>query len=284
MKPLLITLLGACLILPAAAAEPSTFSVTVQGKGAPVVLIPGLGCNGDIWKATVDSLSDRYECHVVSIKGFGGQPPCTPLPDPFLPQVRDELAAYIAEKKLGHPAIIGHSLGGIVALDLAATAPELPRLLIIVDSSPCLLAGINPAITPEQIQAASATFRSQFTLSPEATRAAERSVVRSMVTSDQDFAATLEMVQKSDHPSVRQALTELLLTDLRPALSRVRCPALILGAGLSRSDAAEEFARQYANLSTARIEIFDKSRHFLMYDEPERFRSTISKRLAHQDQ
>ena len=54
MHRILSFLLLSALASPAAAAAPRAFSVEVTGHGAPIVLIPGLSCGGDVWRATVD--------------------------------------------------------------------------------------------------------------------------------------------------------------------------------------------------------------------------------------
>ena len=50
------------------------FAVTVTGSGRPMILIPGLSCGGNVWDGTVTHFKDRYECHVVTLAGFAGQP------------------------------------------------------------------------------------------------------------------------------------------------------------------------------------------------------------------
>src|SRR4051812_44907803 len=107
------------------AAEPSTnlsFVVKVTGKGTPIILIPGLSSSGAVWDGTVAHLKDHYECHVLTLAGFAGQPR---IENPFLETVRNDLTAYIRQHKLDHSIIIGHSLGGFLALWLATHDPEL---------------------------------------------------------------------------------------------------------------------------------------------------------------
>src|SRR5271165_2213258 len=54
--------------------SPAAFSVKVTGAGRPMILIPGLSCGGDVWDGTVAHFKDRYECHVLTLAGFAGQP------------------------------------------------------------------------------------------------------------------------------------------------------------------------------------------------------------------
>jgi hypothetical protein len=68
----------------------------------------GLSSSPDTWKTTVARYRDRYECHVLTLAGFVGQPPNA---EPLVATVRVELAKYIRDKQLDRPFIVGHSLG-----------------------------------------------------------------------------------------------------------------------------------------------------------------------------
>ncbi|MGC4054409.1 MAG: alpha/beta hydrolase [Paludibaculum sp.] len=116
-----------------------------------MILIPGLQSAGAVWDTTVAHFKDRYECHVLTLAGFAGQPP---LPDsePLLKTVRDQLSAYIREKKLAKPVIVGHSLGGFLALWMAESEPELTGPIVIVDSLPFLPAAWMPGASVESMK------------------------------------------------------------------------------------------------------------------------------------
>ena len=128
---------------------PRSFSVEVQGSGPPVILIPGLACGGAVWAPTVARYRDKHQLHVLTLAGFAGDKAIAP---PLLPTVRSELAAYIKEHKLHRPVIIGHSLGGFVALWLAATEPELVGKVVVVDALPFLAAAELSSATVEAVK------------------------------------------------------------------------------------------------------------------------------------
>jgi len=112
---------------------PEILKVEVTGAGRPMILIPGLGCGGNVWDGTVAHFKDAYECHVVTLAGFAGQPA---IGEPFLQQVRDGLSDYIRAKKLERPIIVGHSLGAFLAFWLAADRPDQTGPIIAVDGVP----------------------------------------------------------------------------------------------------------------------------------------------------
>src|SRR5437016_3787288 len=48
------------------------FRVKVTGHGRPMILIPGLSSSGETWDTTSARYKDRFECHVLTVAGFGG--------------------------------------------------------------------------------------------------------------------------------------------------------------------------------------------------------------------
>ena len=89
-----------------AGAKPRSFAVEVTGAGQPVILIPGMASSGTVWDGTVAHLKDHYQCHVLTLAGFAGQPR---IEAPFLETVRNDLAAYIRANKLDQPVIVGRA-------------------------------------------------------------------------------------------------------------------------------------------------------------------------------
>ena len=103
------------------------------GEGRAIIMIPGLASSGTTWDATVKHLSAHYRCLELTLAGFVGVPA---IPGPLLTEARDQIAQYIRDNHLERPVIMGHSLGGSIALDLAAHYPDLVGPVIIVDSLP----------------------------------------------------------------------------------------------------------------------------------------------------
>lgn len=267
--------------------QPKTFEVKVVGQGPPVILIPGLACSGEVWNTTVEHLKDRFECHVISIKGFGGVGAMEPLPSPLLPAVRNEIVAYIGDHALGHPVIIGHSLGGVVALDIAAAAPDLPRSLVIVDSSPFLPGTINPELQPESAEAVAGSVRKKMSgMTRGEFEASQALLIRTMASTQENVEYLTRMVNTSDQQTVTEALAELFLTDLRPELAKIKCPALVLLALAAPAifkpakEVEADLQKQFSGLSGAKFHFFDESRHFIMYDEPGNFFNVLDGALS----
>ena len=266
---------------------PKLIDVQVTGHGKPVILIPGLACSGAVWDDTVKHLEDKYECHVVSIAGFGGTP--AQKADDLFDAVRDQIIAYAREHKLDQPAIVGHSLGGTLALAIGEAAPELPGDIVSVDGLPFLAGVMFPGVTDaDGAKKAAASMRQMIgRQTPEQFAQYQRGVtIPSMVTKPDDVIRIAEMCSKSDPATVAQAMSELLERDYRPELGKIKCPILVLGAlaGLLQyapKDALEQnYKTQFTNAPETRFQFFDKSKHFIMVDDPAGFYATLDKELA----
>src|ERR1700675_952234 len=136
-----------------------SFHVDIVGKGQPMILIPGFASSGKTWDSTVARYKDRFECHVLTLAGFAGEPR---IEAPFLETVRRDLATYIQKKKMNKPVIVGHSLGGFMALWLAEKEPDLVGPLVIVDSLPFLAAVMQPGATVESVKPMAENMRKMF--------------------------------------------------------------------------------------------------------------------------
>jgi N-formylmaleamate deformylase len=100
-----------------------------------------------------------------NLAGFAREPR---IEAPFLETVRKDLAVYIRKNKLDKPVIVGHSLGGFMALWLAAREPDLVGPLVIVDSLPFLAGVMQPDATADSVKPMAENMRKRFRGPPTA--------------------------------------------------------------------------------------------------------------------
>ncbi len=283
--------LSAALLLAASTLEaadtPTLIDVKVTGHGQPVILIPGLTSPGAVWDDTVKQLQDKYQCHVVTIAGFGAMPPVKT--DHLLDDARDQIIAYARAQKLVKPGLVGHSLGGFLALAIGEKAPDLPGDIVCVDSLPFLAAVMLPGVTDAAgAKQGAASMRAMMARQDQEQFASYlRGVsIPSMVTKPEDVARLATLCEKSDPATAAQAMYELLSTDLRPELGKIKCPLLVLGAladklqYVPRPQLEQNYKTQYANAPQTRFAFFEKAKHFIMIDDPEGFNAALEKELA----
>ena len=253
------------------------FSVQVVGKGRPVILIPGLNCSGSVWDETVARYRGQYQCHVVTLAGFGGVAPQQPVSAHLLQDVRDQLLAYVKAQKLRQPVVIGHSLGGFLALWMAATDPAALGPLEIVDSLPFLPVAQNPTATVDNTRPQAELMRQQMRTS-QLPLAARRQMTAGMVTDTARITQVVRWGQASDPATTGQAMYDMYTTDLRPEVARIQQPVLVLGTwagyaayGATKAGVQQVFELQYAPVPHHTLVLSEAGRHFVMYDDPQLF-------------
>lgn len=261
-------------------------SVEVVGEGRPVLMIPGLNSGADTWRETCEALqAERVQCHLVQLPGFAGLPAVEG--DAFLPAMRDRLLDYIEAKDI-QPAVIGHSLGGVLALQMAIAKPQALGPLVIVDALPYMAAITNPAATPDSVRPMAEGMRAQMRSSDEATYAKNaEAAVRNMTHDAQRTELLRTWGRQSDRVATSQAMYDMMVTDLRAQLDVIESPTLVLGAwaaykpfGATRESTASIFRTQFAKLDGVRVEMSEGGYHFLMWDDPQWLRSNIRDFLA----
>ena len=270
-RRMILTAVIALAATPCSAAEPP-FKVDVAGSGPPVVLIPGLASAGAVWEPVVDHLKGRYECHVLTLAGFAGQ---KPFEGPFLDTVRDGIAAYIKEKKLDKPVLIGHSLGGYMVFAVGAAHPDLVGPLVAVDGLPCGPAVIKPDLTAEELKQGEAIGKFVTEAKREDFLKHQKAFFGRWVTDPKKVALLAKWSEASDQATVGRAMGELWSRDLRPDVAKIKAPVLLVGAapdgwpGVTGEDMQKRYKSQVAKAPDATVVFAAKAKHFIMFDEPE---------------
>ena len=276
-----VALFISCLFAAVAGAAPRSFSVVVSGQGAPVILVPGLACGGAVWDATVARYRAHHEVHVLTLAGFAGTPALSD--GPLLPTVRSELAEYIREHQLHKPIVVGHSLGGFLALWLAATEPDLLGSVVAVDSLPFFAATFDSKATAASVKPKAEMMRQMLAgATPERFAAQNRMALMTMITDPKNIEPIAEMGKRTSQKAAATAVYEVMTTDLRPLLPQIRVPVLVIAAGQGEppADTARDYEAQYVKLPQHRIVVADKSRHFIMLDDPQFLFTQLDRELG----
>lgn len=273
---LLPVLLSALLAAPAAAApfKPTRISVVVRGSGPDVILIPGLAAARGIWSSTAAAVPG-YRYHFVQVAGFAGTAAGGNRSGPVAAPVAAEIARYIADRRLERPAIVGHSMGGSIAMMVAARHPRSAGRVMVVDMLPSAARPFGvpaPAVKPfarligGEMQRADRLRRE---LKPLFAR----------------FGNPDWLESRSDSGVVARSVEELLATDLTPELPRIRAPLTIVYACSAMfryacGQVGRVYAQAYASRRGARLVRIERSGHTIMADQPAAFRSALRAFLA----
>lgn len=251
------------------------FKIDIKGVGKPLILISGLACSGDVWKQTADSLQKNYECHILTLAGSSKQE-AIPLDNGYLPSLKKGVLRYINERIKDKPIIIGHSLGGFLALLIASDSSNMLDKIVIVDSYPFLPTTFNPNATEENILPQAKAMRNMLlTMTDSLFEHQQEMNLTAMITDSKNIQMAKKWAMDSDRETVAQATFELLTTDLRDDLQSIKIPMLVLGSwygakdyGITQEMVKTNFETQFSKVQNHKIVIADKAKHFIMLDNP----------------
>ncbi|XZF14384.1 alpha/beta fold hydrolase [Chitinophagaceae bacterium MMS25-I14] len=240
------------------------FDVKVSGKGKQsIIFIPGFGCSGDVWNDTRTQYEKDYTCYTLTMAGFAGVPPQN---DPTFVKWEKGVADYIMANNIKKPVIVGHSMGGAMALALAADYPTLPGKIIVVDALPCLAAVRDSSFKSKENNDCSTIVSQMKAVNDDQFRMMQRMSMPRMLADTTKLDRVINWTVQSDRTTFGQMYCDFSNTDLRAKIATVTCPALILlepsFAGIS-----QVINGQYKNLKTAHMEYATKGLHFIMYDD-----------------
>jgi pimeloyl-ACP methyl ester carboxylesterase len=102
------------------------------GSGPPLILLHGLGTTSETWGPTIRTLMDRFTVLAPDLAGHG-QSSGRPLRGSVEP-LAQALDGLCAQQELETAAVVGHSLGGLVAIRFAFNHPDRMRQLVLVDA------------------------------------------------------------------------------------------------------------------------------------------------------
>lgn len=242
------------------------FEVKISGTGNQnLILIPGLSCSGDVWNETVARYNKVYKCYTLTFHGFAGVPPDDSA---NFNSWGTGVARYIRDHKIAKPVIIGHSIGGGMALMLAADYPELIDKIIVVDALPCLGAIQNPAFAVNPNPDCSSFVKRFQSMSDQQFYQMQKRTMPSLMADTVHLEEAVKWSVTSDRKTFAEIYCQFSNIDMRGQLSNIQCPALILLEG-AFTGIKPAIADQYKDLKNAQLEYANRGLHFIMYDDPD---------------
>ena len=288
----LVALLGLACMVPQilhaapAAASPVTaetrlphISVRSIGRGTPVVLIPGLGTPRTVWNAIAPELARNHRVILVQVNGFGGDDPGANLQDGVLAGIVEDLVRYLRDNRIARPAVIGHSMGGLVGMLLARDHPERVGRLMVVDALPFFGVLMGPNATVDTVRPVAEQLRTMIRA-----QTGNQPAPPNMSLTEAGRAQVGAWMNAANRQVAGQAIYEDAVSDLRadvPAIGRV--PVTVLYAVPDQPMGAmfrNVFVSAYAPAPSIRVIPVENSAHFIMLDQPARFRSEVETFLA----
>lgn len=237
----------------------------LEGRGEnELVLIHGLGASNEIWSELLPFVSGSFDVHAYELHGHGAT---RPLPEPSITAEVDALRDWIEARDLVYPALVGHGLGGMVAMQYAFEYPADVKRLVVLDTA------------PRQI----AVDQYKDEVAGQLVEDYDRFVASHFVSISEDRAVcdkALDWALRADAVSFTNLLLSSFDWDLTERLSRQTVPMLVIGSAAFLPEPGNERAwlEQYG-YGSARVLSFkrvDGAGHYLMLEKPTYLASVLT--------
>ena len=236
------------------------------GRGDPELLfLPGWCCDRSAFQPQFDHFAQKHAATALDLRGCG-RSDCPP--DGYgVRDLADDVARFCAVVGIERPVVVGHSLGGMVAVELGARYPSLPRALVLVDPGP-----IHPA--PETIQLFDVAAEQLTGPDGEEVR---RLWVEDMGARDPALARRIADMMSAVPLSIATAvIREITAWDGIGALALCAAPTLLLRAEL---DAQTDALRLLAIKPDLKIGVTVGAGHFHQLEVPDQVNAMIDRFL-----
>ncbi|MEI7438486.1 MAG: alpha/beta fold hydrolase [Thermoleophilia bacterium] len=241
------------------------------GEGETVLFLHGLGMTRTGWDAVMQPLAKGYRCLAWDMPGYGVS---ESLEHFSLEAAADAAAGLIAE--LGGAAhVVGMSMGGMVALQLALRHPDVVRSLILVDTSPAF--GLD-GTDPDEWQAA----RLAPLLAGAQIEDFAEPVLRGVMAPDPDPAAVALAVQsmlRVPIAGLMQTIAALPAHDVRARLKEISIPTLVLVGELDEETPLAYAQALAEGIVGAELHVIPAAGHLTPFEAPLALASRIGDHL-----
>jgi 3-oxoadipate enol-lactonase len=240
---------------------------TDQGAGQPVILLHGLGSSTRDWEHQVPALLEHYRVICLDLRGHGQSD--KPASGYSIKGFAEDTLALIRELDLHKPHIVGLSMGGMTAFQLATDHPEVPASLTIINSAP----EVKPRRPADYLMVAKRLVLAHaFPLSVTA-----RALGKLLFPKPEqaELRQTFEQRWRENQRGPYLAsLRAIIGWGVAERLDRICCPVLVVAGDADYTPV--DHKREYvARLGDARLEVITDSRHASPIDQIETFNSLL---------
>lgn len=238
-----------------------------HGQGEPLLLIHGLGSSTEDWEPQVKALQGTFTVVTYDVRGHGKT--AKPGGKYSVRQFAADAASLIKQLELGRVHVMGLSMGGMIAFQLAADYPALVRSVVIVNSGPEMVLRTwreKLAIVQRRLIVRMMGMQKMGeVLSTRLLPAEEHAALR---------ATFVERWARNDKAAYLRALDALVGWSVTEKLPSIRCPVLVVTADQDYTPVA--WKQWYTDLMpNARLAVIPESRHMMPVERPELFHETV---------
>ncbi|MCS7039532.1 MAG: alpha/beta fold hydrolase [Anaerolineae bacterium] len=239
----------------------------VLGAGEPLVMLHGLGSAGSDWFPVTPGLAPYYRLVLVDLRGHGQS---SLARDYSIAAMARDVKAVLDAEGIGQTHVLGLSLGGCVALQLAIAAPARVMGLVLVNTFARLR---HEGMWRRRL--ARVRYAALGSMDDLA-----RLVAGSLFGDPAAQALAFDRLRRNDLGAIRRCMMAVARFDVRRQLSQITAPTLVLIGDRDRTvprRCADELA---AGIPHARLQVIADAGHALPHEQPEAFTRAVLAFLA----
>ncbi len=247
----------------------------IQGAGSELVLLHGWGMNADVWDGVAPLLAKNHRVTTVDLPGHGRSG------DAGGDYSLSTQAQKVAEILPPDATLVGWSLGGLLALQLALDFPQRIKALVLVASSPRFVQADDwpDAIQAEVLQGFAGELQTDFK------KTINRFLAIQALGSEharEELRLLRERVFVHGEPeqkALASGLKILMTTDFRQRLPQLQCPTLLISGERDTLFPVQAARRTQALIANARLSVVRGAGHAPFLSHPEDFVSALQEFL-----
>lgn len=243
----------------------------LTGRGPLLVFIHGLGSSGEDWRPQIDYFRDRYTVLTMDLRGHGDSPK---PPGPYsIAQMAADLSRLLDRLALGPGIVVGLSMGGATALQLALDRPDLVRAAVVVNS--------GPTFQPSTLKERTIVFVRQALLRLLDLKTTGRLLAAHLFPGPVHKSLRVQFAEKwaTNHkPSYLASFEAVIRFNVMDRLAELSMPVLYLAAEFDYTPFGrkQDWARQSPGGEAVMV---PGTRHALPREDPEKFNAVLDRFL-----
>jgi 3-oxoadipate enol-lactonase len=232
-----------------------------SGSGPPLVLVHGLGASTGLWSKIAPALAEEFRVVTYDLRGSGRTPATGPV---TLAELVDDLCSLVERLDLGQTLVMGHSIGGSVALAHAAAHPEQVRAVVGIGAP----SGLPDAGRDGMRARAEAVEANGMEAVAEAvaTNGMAPSFRKAHPEELEGFVSLLEENDPASYSALCRVVADV---DIAAALERITAPVLLVAGALDAVVPPDVNEANAARIQNARAVTVDDSAHLLPWEKPD---------------
>lgn len=257
--------------------------------GRPLILIPGLEGGSWVWRDVIEHFRGDHVIYAVTLAGFDGIPP--PKRGNLFDLAYASLLELIQTRHIERPVLVGHSIGGVLAIRFAGEHSRLLSGLVAVEALPVVSPRFERMSAAQREAALKRAAQSVGATEEEFRAGALRFMQKVGMLDSVQAARYAALNERSDRAAVVKYVTEALSGDYRPGLENIRVPLLEISpynppdfanppGKMTEAQKTHLFESQLAGAPHATVVSISPARHFVMLDRPAEFRAVLAAFLA----